>query len=699
MSSVPQWNADIVTPEVEASAEIQANGGLEKDQDGALGVKVDGTTVTINSDGALQANGGGSSYTFTDGLVESSGVVGIDAYAITAGSAGTFVTDEGQIGVNIDESTIVIDGETEKLSVANPLPSCDASDSGKVLSVDSSGSAEWANAPAELPAKSASDAGKVLKVNSSGNGVEWASDASGSSYSFSAPLYEDSGDVTLKIGTAGLVIAPDPDTGSDVLMVAIDENTIVSNDGTLEVANPLPAASASDAGKALVVNSAGTGVEWSSVGGGGEEYVDIPWRSWSTTTTTWQTIEDYMTAHNGVAPLGFCAIENKIYYPIFYYATGKRIIYRNITPNGADPNKNDDSVKELSQSSGWSNFSETTVPKVPAATPSDAGKVLTVNSAGNGVVWDNAPAELPSKSASDAGKALVVNSAGNGVEWASVGGGSSYTFTDGISEVGGTVSLSAHDAASVLVDGGTAGLTTNSEGSLAVAVDDTTIELELDQYDQAHLHVKNPLPACDASDAGKVLSVDSSGSAGWEASKSLAAGSGISITETSGVVTIAASDELPAKSASDAGKVLTVNSAGTGVEWSSVGGGGSCKVEIIDLPSADTQDQTTVTNLYNSISAALSAGKTVIGKIHVSAMANSSTDYYLDLSVVMDYDDSGTANTTYYFRSSLGESYLGSINVYHVSVSYKPSTSYYGVALFFHQVSGSEYTWTPQDLN
>ena len=59
MSSVPQWNADIVTPEApEAEAEIQANGGLEKDAQGALGVKVDGDTVTINAEGELQASVG-----------------------------------------------------------------------------------------------------------------------------------------------------------------------------------------------------------------------------------------------------------------------------------------------------------------------------------------------------------------------------------------------------------------------------------------------------------------------------------------------------------------------------------------------------------------------------------------------------------------------------------------------------------------
>jgi hypothetical protein len=56
MSSVPQWNADIITPDSEASAEIISGGGLEKDAQGAIGVKVDESTIVINQEGALGAN-------------------------------------------------------------------------------------------------------------------------------------------------------------------------------------------------------------------------------------------------------------------------------------------------------------------------------------------------------------------------------------------------------------------------------------------------------------------------------------------------------------------------------------------------------------------------------------------------------------------------------------------------------------------
>ena len=55
MPTVPQWNADIITPNAEASAEIISGGGLEKDQSGAIGVNVDNETIVINQDGELQA--------------------------------------------------------------------------------------------------------------------------------------------------------------------------------------------------------------------------------------------------------------------------------------------------------------------------------------------------------------------------------------------------------------------------------------------------------------------------------------------------------------------------------------------------------------------------------------------------------------------------------------------------------------------
>lgn len=126
--SVPQWNADIITQDVEAEAEIQANGGLEKDSAGALGVKVDGETVTINNEGELEAAGG-----TVDQIYNASS---------TNAQSGTAVAGA--------------------ITGVRQVPSTQSSDNGKVLGVtDSSGTLGWVSAGGgsdiPLPALSSSD--------------------------------------------------------------------------------------------------------------------------------------------------------------------------------------------------------------------------------------------------------------------------------------------------------------------------------------------------------------------------------------------------------------------------------------------------------------------------------------------------------------------------------------------------------------
>ena len=53
MSTVPQWNADIVTPS--DNVDVAANGGLGLNEGGALEVKVDNETIVIDQDGELKA--------------------------------------------------------------------------------------------------------------------------------------------------------------------------------------------------------------------------------------------------------------------------------------------------------------------------------------------------------------------------------------------------------------------------------------------------------------------------------------------------------------------------------------------------------------------------------------------------------------------------------------------------------------------
>ena len=136
--SVPQWNADIITPDAPASdTPIATNGGLEKNQSGELGVSVDGSTVTINGDGQLASK------------------------SYSAGT-GISISSQNKISAKYDNNSIVSNGGY--LSVANPLPYSDSSDKDKVLAVDSSGYPAWAT-----PAKSISVYGPRIETDKDGD--------------------------------------------------------------------------------------------------------------------------------------------------------------------------------------------------------------------------------------------------------------------------------------------------------------------------------------------------------------------------------------------------------------------------------------------------------------------------------------------------------------------------------------------------
>lgn len=181
------------------------------------------------------------------------------------------------------------------------------------------------------------------------------------------------------------------------------------------------------------------------------------------------------------------------------------------------------------------------------------------------------------------GETVTVNGEGE----LQAAGGVAYTAGDGISiqndEVsvkvdGSTVTVNAdgelqasdttytagngidiqNDEISVKMDGST--ITLNGSGELSAIIpeelpgytssDDGRVLGVVDVEGSAHVEwveQQGGLPASTSSDEGKVLAVDSNGDAGWEEPKSLVAGSNITITESSGVVTISStgSGEIP----------------------------------------------------------------------------------------------------------------------------------------------------------
>lgn len=85
-----------------------------------------------------------------------------------------------------------------------------------------------------------------------------------------------------------------------------------------------------------------------------------------------------------------------------------------------------------------------TMTEVPSMAGNE-GKVLAVNQSGTGTEWvtqsGGGGSSLPSYTSSDHGKCLKVNSTGTGVEW-DTDENTTYTFGTGLTQVGGTVSVS-----------------------------------------------------------------------------------------------------------------------------------------------------------------------------------------------------------------------------------------------------------------
>ena len=181
---VPEWNAEIITPESESGMPpLATNGGLGTNAQDELEVKVDGSTITVNGDGELEALGGGGSV--TDVEVNGTSVVNASGVA------------EVTVPAQVNADWNAVSGAAEILNKPNiPNATSDlTNDSGFITLSDvpaqvnadwnsSSGASEILNKPTIpsgtqlVPAATSVDADKVLTVNSSGTPV-WATPSGG----------------------------------------------------------------------------------------------------------------------------------------------------------------------------------------------------------------------------------------------------------------------------------------------------------------------------------------------------------------------------------------------------------------------------------------------------------------------------------------------------------------------------------------
>lgn len=189
------------------------------------------------------------------------------------------------------------------------------------------------------------------------------------------------------------------------------------------------------------------------------------------------------------------------------------------------------------------------VDEVPAVTSSDDGKILKATySGGTGSYdWESPPTEKNLV----AGSNVSITSSGDNVTIAATD--TTYTFSTGLTESSGTVTVTNPVPTPSSADENKVLGVTDSSGTLG--------------WVAGGGGGGNEVPSVTSNDDGKILKASYSGGTGsysWQADakKPVVAGTGISITNNTNDVTIAATTPVPAVTSSDDGKVLKATYSG-----------------------------------------------------------------------------------------------------------------------------------------
>ena len=410
----------------------------------------------------------------------------------------------------------------------------------------------------------------------------------------------------------------------------------------------LPSATSADEGKILTVDSNGD-PSWAPAQGGGGSVNEV--FDWSTVTTT--NIANCLTnGHNPIIKYEYSADMTKYAYLESVEPMGSGTAYSFYSPVQGN---SDNGLKTMTRFylTDWGIKTVTRDIRVstPSSSQSDAGKVLTVNSLGY-EVWDNVPTELPASTSADSGKVLTVDSNGDAA-WAT-GGSITQVQSDWTETDTSSVAYIAHkpSLATVATSGSytdlsntpsiptkTSDLTNDSNFITASDVPGAQVQsdwTETDTSSVAYIAHKPSLATVATSgsytdlsntpsiptktsdltnDSNFITASDVPGAqvqSDWTESNSSSAAyiahkpslatvatSG-SYSDLSGKPTIPSGNQLlPSASASDEGKVLTVDSTGS-PEWAT--GGGSTQVqsnwtEVNTSAPAYIQNKPTVKNL------------------------------------------------------------------------------------------------------
>lgn len=362
-------------------------------------------------------------------------------------------------------ATVATSGSYADLSNKPTIPTVDQSYSASSTNAQSGTAVAGALATInQVPASTSADEDKVLTVNASGNAV-WADaqggGGGGSSYTFSAPLRESAGTVVLDVDTDELDIAQKTTSLTAQRSISAAESGYAWYLGTLvqdtsdtvytftfnnvpvpDAVGPSVIAQGKHIYPMLVGETYGSwGNQWiiptaltfngnnNTVSGSfdvcfksGES--DYPTHLDSYGQLSWASVlvlvvsADVPAAQVSSSSIyGSTTSESTV-----SYNTGSEHILMVKHPVPAVNFADNGKVLKATYSYGVGTFGWADAPTGLPATLGTAGQVLTVNSGATGVEWANAPTELPA-SLGTAGQVLTVNSGATGIEWATPSAG------------------------------------------------------------------------------------------------------------------------------------------------------------------------------------------------------------------------------------------------------------------------------------
>ena len=162
-------------------------------------------------------------------------------------------------GIKVGSSTYKYDYNSLENLPARELPSSTQNDSGKTLTVNSSGNPAWKTPASGLPSSTAGDNGKVLAVNSMGNPA-WATPQS------ELPSYSqnDSGKA-LFVNTTGHLTWSHAEEALPVIGTDDEGKVLIVNNNSAEWGEVIPAHDSACKGDVLTIGGCGDSkVIWGS---------------------------------------------------------------------------------------------------------------------------------------------------------------------------------------------------------------------------------------------------------------------------------------------------------------------------------------------------------------------------------------------------------------------------------------------------